>query len=216
MLRHSVLTVIRFNTTQTVTARCLIRAMKEVKLGKYLTFKDFCTCSQTYREYESQIDPFPPNLAETLPAIQNLNQLIIEPIIECFGWDRFRLTYGFCAKDLKRYLDQRTPHTDLKNGCVVPELDRNMAHEVNKNGRYYCNRLGAVCDFIVIDTPRNRVVEWILLQSLPFDSIYFYGVDKPIHISYGSRHKRDIRTFTAKGQPTQRGIENWVELAKQV
>jgi len=28
-------------------------------------------------------------------------------------------------------------------------------------------------------------VEWILEQQLPFDSLYFYGSDRPIHISYG-------------------------------
>jgi hypothetical protein len=50
---------------------------------------------------------------------------------------------------------------------------------------------------------------------LPFDSLYFYGVDRPIHISYGPENKREIWTFTGSGQPTRKGIEHWLELAKQ-
>lgn len=36
---------------------------------------------------------------------------------------------------------------------------------------------------------------------------------QPIHISYGFEHKRAIWTFTEKGMPTKKGIENWVKLA---
>ena len=73
-----------------------------------------------------------------------------------------------------------------------------MAYEVKKNGKYYCERLGAACDFLIIDEKSDRIVEWILRSRLPFDSIYFYGADRPIHISYGLQHKRDIWTFTTK------------------
>lgn len=194
----------------------MVLHLQVVKLGKYLSLEDFCTCTQTYHKYASQIAPFPQNLEETLPALQDLTKFILDPIIDIFGLDKFRLTYGFCSKDLKRYLEKKDPDTGLKNGRVAPELDQHMAHEVKKNGKYYCNRLGAACDFLISGTGSDRVVDWILLQRLPFDSIYFYGTDRPIHISYGPQHKRDIRTFTAKGQPTQKGIENWVELAKQL
>lgn len=190
--------------------------MKEVFLGKYLTLEDFCTCTQTYQKYAAKIHPFPQNPEETLPALQKLNQLILDPIIDSFGINNFRLTYGFCSKDLKRHLDKKDPETGHKNGRVAPELDQHMAQEVNKNGKYYCQRRGAACDFIILGLASNHVVDWILNQELPFDSLYFYGVDKPIHISHGAQHKRDIITFTASGQPTQKGIEHWVELAKQL
>lgn len=188
--------------------------MKEVKLGKYLTLEEFCSCTQTYRKYASQINPFPQNLEETLPALEALNRFILEPIIEFFGIDKFRLTYGFCSKDLKKYLEKKDPETGLKNGRVAPEIDQHMAHEVNKNGKYYCQRLGAACDFLIVGEKSDRVIDWILAQKLPFDSLYFYGSDRPIHISYGPQHKREIWTFTATGQPTQKGIAHWVELAK--
>jgi hypothetical protein len=188
---------------------------QQVQLGKYLTLEEFCTCSQTYNKYAAQINPFPQNLEDTILAIQNLNQFILNPIVEYFGLDKFKLTYGFCSKDLKKYLDKKDPETGYKNGRVAPDLDQHMAHEVNKNGNYYCKRLGAACDFIIIGEDSDRVVDWILAEKLPFDSIYYYGANRPIHISYGPQHKRDIRTFTATGQPTQKGIQHWVELAER-
>jgi hypothetical protein len=88
-------------------------------------------------------------------------------------------------------------------------------------------RLGAACDFRIVGiksdplrvTQSDRLVEWILEQQLPFDSLYYYGSDsrsetlreRPIHISYGSQHKRDIWTFTGRGVPTRKGIEQWLE-----
>jgi hypothetical protein len=186
---------------------------KEIQLGKYLTLEAFCTCTQTYQKYADQINPFPNN-QDSLIAIKALNQWIIDPVINHFGWECFQLTYGFCSQDLRRYLERKDPVTGLKNGRVAPHLDQHIAHELKKNGLFYCNRLGAACDFRIRDCASDQLVEWILSQKLPFDSLYFYGVDRPIHISYGPQHKRDIWTFTPKGQPTKKGIESWVNQVK--
>jgi len=187
--------------------------MKAVKLGKYLSLEAFCTCTQTYQKYRDRIDPYPQS-EETLAALRELNRHIIDPIIDEFGRDRFRLTYGFCSKDLRKYLEQKDPKTGIKNGRVAPSLDQHMAHEINRNGRYYCDRLGASCDFLIRNLKSDRLVDWILDRDLPFDSLYFYGGDRPIHISHGPQHKRDIWTFTASGKPTKRGIEKWIETVK--
>ncbi len=186
---------------------------KDVKLGKYLTLEAFCTCTQTYQKYADHINPFPENEA-SLAALKALNQWIIDPVIDYFSCDRFQLTYGFCSKDLRRYLEQKDPKTGLKNGRVAPHLDQHMAHEIKKNGQYYCNRLGAACDFRIQDLDSAQLVEWILQQKLPFDSLYFYGLDRPIHISYGPQHKRDIWTFTASGQPSRKAIQPWIDQVK--
>lgn len=183
---------------------------KKMLLGKYLSLETFCTCTQTYQKYTNQINPFPQNKA-SLTAIIALNQQIIDPIIDHFGVQRFQLTYGFCSADLKRYLERKDPLTGLKNGRVAPQIDQHLAHEVKKNGQFYCQRLGAACDFRIQDLSSDQLVEWIINQKLPFDSLYFYGSDRPIHISYGPQHKRDIWTFTAKGQPTRKGIQSWID-----
>ena len=190
--------------------------MDDVQLGKYLSLNEFCTCTHTYRHYADKINPFPQNSAATISAIKDLNNFIIDPVIDYFGKDRFKLTYGFCSADLKKYLEKKDPITGIKNGRVAPAIDQHIAYELNKNGKYYCQRLGAACDFLIRDLSSNDLVEWIILQSLPFDSLYFYAEDRPIHISYGPQHKRDIWTFTARGTPTKKGIEHCEGLSKEL
>jgi hypothetical protein len=36
-----------------------------------------------------------------------------------------------------------------------------------------------------------EVAQWIV-QHTPFDRLYFYGADRPIHVSYGPNHKREV------------------------
>ncbi|TAF14148.1 MAG: hypothetical protein EAZ76_10145 [Nostocales cyanobacterium] len=189
---------------------------QEFLLGKYLTLGEFCTCTQTYHKYAEYINPFPENVAETIPALQDLNHFIIDPIIDHYGRDKFTLTYGFCSVDLKKYLEKKDPITGEKNGRVAPKLDQHISYEINKHGKYYCDRLGAACDFMIADVVSNQVVDWILANKLPFDSLYFYSSDRPIHVSYGFQHKRDIWTFGDVRQPTKKGIEHWVKLAKEI
>jgi hypothetical protein len=57
-----------------------------------------------------------------------------------------------------------------------------------------------------VDLPSDELVAWIVAQGLPFDSLYFYGVERPIHISYGPQHKRDVWAFTEQGTPTRYGM----------
>lgn len=187
--------------------------MLDTFLGKYLTLNDFCTCTKTYQKHVAQINPYPKNL-ETIKALQDLNQYIIDPIIDYFGKDKFQLTYGFCSSDLKKFLNQKNSITGIKNGRIEPSRDQHMAHEINKNGQYHCNRLGAACDFLILNCPSDELVEWILNQKLPFDSLYFYDLNRPIHISYGCQHKRAIWTFTNTGIPTRKGIESWIKKSR--
>ncbi|MEH2154909.1 hypothetical protein [Nostoc sp.] len=184
-------------------------------LGQYLSLIDFCTCTNTYQKYAKQINPFPTK-SESTEALQNLCKHIVDPIIHHFGQEQFQLTYGFCSKDLKRFLEQKDPVTGLKNGRVAPNLDQHMAYEVNRNGKYYCDRLGAACDFRIANVSSNKVVDWILDTRLPFDRLYYYGIERPIHISYSDSHSRSICTFTTSGTPTTRGIEAWIDLAKEI
>jgi hypothetical protein len=184
-----------------------------MRIGKYLNLEEFCTCTNTYKKYLDKITPYPQN-RDSIKAIEDLAKYIIDPIIDVFGRDKFKLTYGFCSATLKTYLNKKDPITNLKNGRVDPTRDQHMAYEVKHNGKYYCDRLGAACDFLILDLPSDRLIDWILQQKLPFDSLYFYGIDRPIHISYGRQHKRDIWTFNQTGQPTKKGIEAWVSLAR--
>ncbi len=118
-------------------------------LGRYLTLEEFYTCTRTYHKYADHIDPYPSNPGKTIPALEALCRHIVDPVIDEFGRDspskrlrdRFLLTYGFCSVDLKRWLAKKDPLTGKKHGIATPSLDQHMAYEVNRNGRYYCQRL---------------------------------------------------------------------------
>lgn len=189
--------------------------MVDQQLSQYLSLENFCTCSQTFTQFADQIDPFPTQ-PDTLIALQNLAQWLLDPLIEHFGKDNFHLTYGFCSPSLKRYLEKTDPSTGQRYGRIDPSRDQHMAHELNRNGKLYCARLGAACDFQITHVSSDEVVEWILSQQLPFDSLYYYGPERPIHLSYGPQHKRDIWTFNQTGQPTKQGISSWLGLARLI
>jgi hypothetical protein len=184
-----------------------------IPLGRYFTLEEFCTCTATYRKHSGQIDPYPKN-QDSIEALRHLTRSLLDPIVDRFGKERFILTYGFCSADLKRFLAREDPVTGLKNGRVAPSRDQHLASERDRKGNYYCSRLGAACDFRVRDLNSERVVEWILEARLPFDSLYYYGRERPLHLSYGPERKRDIWTFTPAGTPTRKGVETWVSIAR--
>jgi len=135
-------------------------------IGKYLTLEELSTCSQTYQKYAAQIDPYPKN-PETITAWQNLAHFIIDPIIDNFGREKFQLTYGFCSNDLRKFLQKKDPITGLKNGRIDPSRDQHCAHEINQKGQYYCQRLGAACDF---GTPTKKGLQSWLEAAKSIDS----------------------------------------------
>lgn len=95
---------------------------------------------------------------------------ILDPVIEYFG--AIRLTYGFSSAELTR---------NIQRG-IAPRLDQHAACERGPQGAFVCERGGAACDFLVEDEDMREVAEWITANP-PFDRLYFYGPDRPIHVS---------------------------------
>jgi len=83
--------------------------LSDVLLSPHFTLAEFCTCTQAYRRFADQIDPWPSNPAETLPALQALCQELLELLVAEFGREALYLTYGFCSADLKRWLARKDP-----------------------------------------------------------------------------------------------------------
>jgi hypothetical protein len=52
-----------------------------------------------------------------------------------------------------------------------------------------CDRGGAACDFLIDDEDMLEVANW-LIANTPFDRLYFYGSDRPVHVSYSSARVR--------------------------
>ncbi|MFU8789527.1 MAG: hypothetical protein ACNA7G_10885 [Methylobacter sp.] len=101
---------------------------------------------------------------------------ILDPVIDYFGM--IRLSYGFCSHDLGKLISKR----------VAAKLDQHAAHELNSKKNLIYPRLGAAVDFIVDDENMREVADWIA-ENTPFDRLYFYGEDRPIHVSYGPEQK---------------------------
>jgi DNA phosphorothioation-associated putative methyltransferase len=113
--------------------------------GRYLTYRDLIECGETRDKMRlSNL----PKEAETYTALNDLAINVLDPIIEYYG--SIKLTYGFCSSELGRLISSR----------IAPELDQHSAHERNRRGKYVCERVGAVADFLVEDENMREVVDY--------------------------------------------------------
>ena len=44
-----------------------------------------------------------------------------------------------------------------------------------------------------------HIIAQYVINELPFDRLYFYGSDRPIHITFGSDHKRYLHVKQRDG-----------------
>ncbi len=116
---------------------------------------------------------------ETYEALHELTTRVLDPVIDYFGM--IKLTYGFCSGTLSKNI----------KGRIAPELDQHSSCELKSDGEYICPRLGAAVDFIVEDEDMHEVAVWVM-DNTPFDRLYFYGSDRPIHVSFGPEFKNQI------------------------
>lgn len=142
--------------------------------GRYLTFRQLIECGETQARTGL---PNIPNEADSYTALLELAKNVLDPVIEYFGM--FNLTYGFCSQALAKNITAR----------ITPAIDQHAAHERKRTGVAVCSRLGASVDFLVPDEDMEEIANWIV-ENLPFDRLYFYGRDRPIHVSYGLDHSR--------------------------
>lgn len=144
--------------------------------GRYHTFRDFIECGET--QAQTGLANLPKQAA-TYNALVALAREVIDPVMDYFGG--IKLTYGFCSPELAKQI----------HGRIDPQRDQHASCELNTRGNLICTRKGAACDFIVPDENMLEVAQWIV-QNTAFDRLYFYGNDKPLHVSYGAEHSRTI------------------------
>jgi hypothetical protein len=142
--------------------------------GHYLTYRQLIECGETQAKTGLANLPREP---DSYTALYELASNILDPVIEYFGM--IKLTYGFCSPALARQIPAR----------LAPALDQHAAHEQKRNGNPICERLGAACDFLVEDEDMEEVALWVATET-PFDRLYYYGADQPLHVSYGPNHSR--------------------------
>ena len=147
------------------------------KCSKYFTYSDLINCGETLAKTPN-LNNNPEN-EETYKAIGELCSKILDPVQDKFG--KIKLTYGFASNNLTRNIKRN----------IYPKLDQHSGYEKNRKGEYICQRLGIACDFYIHDTKMDEVSRYII-NNLPFDRLYFYGENRPIHVSYGPDHKQQI------------------------
>jgi hypothetical protein len=137
--------------------------------GNTFSFRQLIECGETWER--TCVDNLPKS-PETYNALCDLAVKVLDPVVEYFG--AIRLTYGFASRALGRM---------IKRG-ISPSLDQHSSCEQSRNGRHICSRQGAAVDFLVEDEDMLEVARWIA-QFCQFDRIYYYGHDRPIHVSVG-------------------------------
>jgi len=150
------------------------------RCGKHFLFRNFIECGETQAKTNL---PNIPQQVETYNVLTRLATLILDPVIDYFG--EIVLTYGFCSRELAKHI----------SGRIAPPLDQHATCELNTRGQAICKRLGAAVDFIVTDESMLEVAQWIV-QHTPFDRLYFYGNDRPVHVSCGPENKREVVVMT--------------------
>ena len=122
----------------------------------------------------------------------------MDPVIDYFG--SINLTYGFGSSELVKKIASK----------IAPKLDQHSGHECNKLGNLICERLGVACDFIVEDESMLEVARW-LASNTNFDRLYFYGDDRPIHVSAGPENLKQV-TLMFKSKASNRLIPHTMSI----
>lgn len=152
--------------------------------GPHFVYRDFVECGETWQR--TRVSNLPV-VAESYNALHALATALLDPIIDYFGM--IRLTYGFAGPALTRHISSR----------IAPAVDQHAAHELNRRGLPVCARLGAAVDFIVDDEDMIEVAKWIA-DELPFDRMYVYGPDRPLHLSHGPDNSRQVTVMMQRAQ----------------
>lgn len=94
---------------------------------------------------------------------------------------RVVISYGFAGPDLTRHI----------KGRICPSLDQHAGSERSRRGGVICSRVGQAADFVVEGVSTAAVAEF-LVSSVPFDRLYYYGADRPLHVSVGPQRNSTI------------------------
>jgi hypothetical protein len=156
--------------------------------GRNFTLRDVIECGETWAALAATqpTDNVPRQRASIL-GIARLCADVLDPLVDQFG--RIELTYGFASPALTRHIRAR----------IAPRLDQHAGCELGRTGRLVCGRRGQAVDLIVPGVPSHLVARWIAAET-PFDRLYFYGRDRPLHVSVGPDDSRAVVWMRGVGE----------------
>lgn len=144
--------------------------------GTHFTYRALIEAGETWQRLRVANTPVQ---ADTWEALRKLATDVLDPIWQRFGFGI--ITYGFASAALTRHIRAR----------IDPSRDQHAGHELKPDGTPICSRFGQAVDFKIEGVPSTTIAVWIA-DRLPFDRLYFYGADKPIHVSVGPEETRAI------------------------
>ncbi|MBY6197361.1 hypothetical protein [Vibrio hangzhouensis] len=123
--------------------------------------------------------------------LEKLTNDILIPIESEFG--AVTITYGFNCHQLLRYIQRHSPSD------TAPAIDQHASMEHNSKGNRICQRDGAACDFTVVGYEEEmECIAHYIITTLKFDRLYYYGSNKPLHVSIGSDNARYVQIRRTK------------------
>lgn len=129
-----------------------------------------------------------PKEMESVNSLLMLIEYILLPIEKKFG--DIDITYGFVSSELNRYIQKNS------SSGTSPSIDQHAASEINKASKNICKRHGLASDFIVkgYEMQMDKVMLFIV-ENLNFDKIYYYGNNKPLHVSVGNISEKHLQVM---------------------
>lgn len=124
-----------------------------------------------------------PQQDQTWRAMERLGQELLRPLESRFGI--VVLTYGFAGRELINAVAKRAADGGGR-ASITPALDQHASHELNTRGNRICNRDGFAVDLYVPGHSSLDVASWVA-ENLPFDRMYLYGDDRPLHLSWAPK-----------------------------
>lgn len=147
-------------------------------------YRDFFECSETWRA--TKVENVPKS-ERTYLAIDELVGRVLAPISEVFGAPE--LTHGFCSQNLQKKI----------RGGILPKKDQHAGYESLPDGQRICQRDGMAADFIVPGICSLEIAKWIA-SNTAFDRLYFYGSDRPLHVSIAPTPIQQIVLMTRRSR----------------
>ena len=159
----------------------MLDAMQHVPLSANFSAADLCCAGETWERTRISNKPLE---SSSWVALSALCEEILEPVRTRFG--QLQITYGFASPQLLRLIPAH----------AAPALDQHASCELNRRGEPICTRLGAAVDFQIAGVSSLETAIWIS-EALPFDRLYFYGADRPLHVSVGPERAGSIVAMLA-------------------
>jgi hypothetical protein len=153
------------------------------RCGENFRYRDLIQCSDTWQELNTsgmRIEHLPVQ-DKTWAAMRDICEKILDPVWKKFG--SMKLTYGFASNELDKAVRERArritkPANTTRNG------DQHAGCELNSRGKPICPRLGIAVDFKIEKFKSGVVATWIETNT-PFNRLYYYSDDRPLHVSIG-------------------------------